>query len=59
VPRVRDHRAQSALQRLEARFWTGPAGHLLGGALDVISALSRHLAARAVRATRARLRGRR
>jgi hypothetical protein len=58
VPPVHDPRAQiSLLQRLEARFWTGPLGHLLGGALDVVSALTRHLVVRAVRAARTRLRG--
>jgi hypothetical protein len=32
---------------VETWLWTGPAGHLLGGTLDVISALVRHALARA------------
>jgi len=28
-------------------LWTGPAGHLAGGALDLLSALVRHRLARA------------
>ncbi|HEX9481797.1 MAG TPA: hypothetical protein VF927_06820 [Solirubrobacteraceae bacterium] len=31
----------SAARRLEARFWTGPVGHLLGGGMDVLGALAR------------------
>jgi hypothetical protein len=29
------------LGRLEARFWTGPLAHLLGGGLDLLGALAR------------------
>jgi len=29
-------------RRLRTWLWTGPAGHLLGGALDVAEALVRH-----------------
>jgi hypothetical protein len=32
---------------VETWLWTGPAGHLLGGALDVIEALARYALARA------------
>jgi hypothetical protein len=35
------------LRRAETWLWTGPAGHLLGGALDVIGALARYALARA------------
>jgi hypothetical protein len=35
-------RRQPARTRLETWLWTGPVGHLLGGALDLIGALSRH-----------------
>jgi hypothetical protein len=40
-------------RQLEARIWTGRAGHLLGGALDVLEALARYALARA-RAKRVR-----
>jgi hypothetical protein len=29
-------------RRAEAWLWTGPIGHFVGGALDLISALARH-----------------
>jgi hypothetical protein len=35
-PIVRLHR------RVEARLWTGRAGHLLGGSLDIAVALARY-----------------
>jgi hypothetical protein len=35
------------LRHLEAWLWTGPAGHLLGGALDITAALARYALARA------------
>ncbi|HEV2975238.1 MAG TPA: hypothetical protein VGX69_09635 [Solirubrobacteraceae bacterium] len=38
-------RARAALRRsrrVESWLWTGPVGHLLGGALDVAEALVRH-----------------
>jgi hypothetical protein len=35
------------LGRLEGRLWTGPAGHLIGGTLDLLEALARHLLVRA------------
>jgi hypothetical protein len=34
---------------LETWLWTGPVGHLLGGALDFTQALARYLLARARR----------
>jgi hypothetical protein len=34
------------LRRAEGRLWTGPAGHLLGGALDIACALARYALAR-------------
>jgi len=39
--------ARAGLRRLHARLWTGPAGHLLGGTLDVLEALARYALARA------------
>jgi hypothetical protein len=38
---MRDRRRAASLRRAEARLWTGPAAHLLGGALDVLEALGR------------------
>jgi hypothetical protein len=38
---VSDRRRAGPLRRLEGRLWTGPAAHLLGGALDVVEALAR------------------
>jgi len=35
------------IRRLETWLWTGPVGHLLGGALDFAQALARYLRARA------------
>jgi len=32
---------------VEALLWTGPAGHLLGGSLDLLQALGGHALARA------------
>jgi len=43
---VRAHPSMSTARRLEARLWTGPLGHLLGGALDFGAALARYLLAR-------------
>jgi hypothetical protein len=40
---VRARTDPSLLARAERRLWTGPAGHLLGGALDLLEALARHL----------------
>ena len=37
----------SARRRVEARLWTGPVGHLVGGSLDFVTALVRYLLARA------------
>ncbi len=34
-------------RRAEAWLWTGPAGHLVGGSLDFLTALARYLLARA------------
>ncbi|HXW58362.1 MAG TPA: hypothetical protein VEJ23_02665 [Solirubrobacteraceae bacterium] len=39
-------RARSA-RALEAWLWTGPLGHLVGGGLDILAALTLHLRARA------------
>ncbi|HEY6781696.1 MAG TPA: hypothetical protein VI296_00525 [Candidatus Dormibacteraeota bacterium] len=36
----------SPLERAERWLWTGPAGHLAGGALDLLQALARHLLSR-------------
>jgi len=36
-----------ARRRAESWLWTGPLGHLLGGALDFLGALAAHLLARA------------
>jgi hypothetical protein len=40
-------RPPSCPRRLEARLWTGPAAHLVGGGLDFLEALARYLLARA------------
>jgi hypothetical protein len=40
-------RPPSRARRAEARLWTGPAGHLMGGALDLLEAFARYLLARA------------
>jgi len=32
---------------MRGRLWTGPAGHLLGGALDLLAALTRYALATA------------
>jgi hypothetical protein len=43
-PHARGRRPETRLgTRLEAWLWTGPAGHLLGGTLDVVQALARYL----------------
>jgi len=34
-------------RRAEAWLWTGPAGHLVGGSLDLLVALARYRIARA------------
>jgi len=34
-------------RRAEAWLWTGPLGHLLGGALDLAGALARYAVSRA------------
>jgi hypothetical protein len=39
-------RARGPARRLETWLWTGPLGHLLGGALDFAHALARYLFAR-------------
>jgi len=39
---MRARPAQRALRALETWLWTGPLGHLVGGALDVGEALVRH-----------------
>ncbi len=36
-----------AHKRAETWLWTGPVGHLVGGALDFLQALARYLLARA------------
>jgi hypothetical protein len=40
---VKPHSSTSFARRLETWLWTGPLGHLLGGALDVAQALGGHL----------------
>jgi hypothetical protein len=35
-------RAPDRCRRTEARLWTGPAAHLLGGGLDFLQALARY-----------------
>jgi hypothetical protein len=40
-------RTASRCRRVEARLWTGPAGHLVGGTLDFLEALARYALARA------------
>jgi hypothetical protein len=42
--RGRRERHGAAARRFERRLWTGPAGHLVGGALDFGQALARYLA---------------
>jgi hypothetical protein len=37
------------LRSLETWLWTGPVGHLLGGAADFATALARYLKARLLR----------
>jgi len=64
VPAVSDPRRAPLPARIEARLWTGPAAHLLGGGLDLLEAIARHAlagraappwrVARALRATRRR-----
>src|SRR5271157_1449586 len=44
-------RSTSSRKRLETWLWTGPVGHLAGGALDFAGALARYLLARALRRT--------
>jgi len=39
-------RTPSLWRRAQARLWTGPAGHLAGGALDLLEALARYALAR-------------
>jgi hypothetical protein len=38
---MRERLRVPSLRRAEARLWTGPAAHLLGGALDVLEALGK------------------
>jgi hypothetical protein len=52
-------RGRAASRRLETWLWTGPLGHLVGGALDLGEALLRHGLARAHSAIGARLARRR
>jgi hypothetical protein len=40
-------RSASRCRSIEARLWTGPAGHLVGGTLDFLEALARYALARA------------
>jgi hypothetical protein len=54
-------RGRASARRFETWAWTGPLGHLVGGALDLGQALARHALARAwnaVAAALARRRGR-
>jgi hypothetical protein len=43
---MRQERAAAARRRAEAWLWTGPVGHLVGGALDLLAALVRYRMAR-------------
>ncbi|HEV3072468.1 MAG TPA: hypothetical protein VGY76_13700 [Solirubrobacteraceae bacterium] len=43
---------RSPARRVETWLWTGPAGHLLGGALDFLQALARYLRMRQTRVRR-------
>jgi hypothetical protein len=45
-PSVSTRSAPSRLRRAETWLWTGPAGHLAGGTLDVLSGLARYALAR-------------
>jgi hypothetical protein len=38
---------RSPARRVETWLWTGPAGHLVGGALDFLAAFARYAHARA------------
>jgi hypothetical protein len=40
-------RGRANPRRIETWLWTGPLGHLVGGALDLGEALARHALARA------------
>src|SRR5205823_2564189 len=46
-PLVRTSHRSSPARRVETWLWTGPAGHLAGGALDLLSALVHHRLAHA------------
>jgi hypothetical protein len=39
---VARQRPRRRIRRAEARLWTGPFAHLVGGALDVLGALGRY-----------------
>jgi hypothetical protein len=39
VPLVRSRHRTTAHGRLETWLWTGPVGHFVGGALDLLQAL--------------------
>ncbi|MDQ6810916.1 MAG: hypothetical protein M3Z95_03330 [Actinomycetota bacterium] len=43
---MRTRRSFPPARRLETWLWTGPAGHLIGGALDFAQALARYALAR-------------
>jgi hypothetical protein len=49
---VTDRLHSSAGKRAETWLWTGPVGHLLGGALDFAGALAGYLRASRARALR-------
>jgi hypothetical protein len=42
-------RNRSPISRAEAWLWTGPVGHLVGGALDLLEAVVRYQVQRARR----------
>ncbi|HTA34438.1 MAG TPA: hypothetical protein VK721_13550 [Solirubrobacteraceae bacterium] len=44
---MRPHLRTRWHRRAETWAWTGPVGHLAGGALDFLAALARYLLARA------------
>jgi len=49
-------RPRAHARACEARLWTGPVGHLLGGTLDIVEAIVRHALAPRLRSLRPRRR---
>jgi hypothetical protein len=46
---MKARRGDPAHKRLETWLWTGPAGHLVGGALDFLQALASYMLSRRAR----------